>query len=180
MEDWWEFKLAKELATWNIAGSFTWIWWLRPIWFWIPAFTWVWTQDGLSAYDARLQWLRLPVLLGILGLLLLACNEVLLPHPPCRFQKIQELIPSAQYHCIGNGSLPEAGSLMLGGLLGYVIFSPSLKFKIPTFFIVLICMVLSGLASVVLIQAFVSDVLAGWVLGILLTFVVRKVLFRLR
>lgn len=180
MEDWLEFRLAKELAAWDVGGTLPWIWWLQPIWFWMPLFAWVWTQDSLCAPDSRFQWLRLPVLVGILGLVLLLANELLLPHPPCRFQKIQELIPSAHFHCIGNGSLPESGSLMLGGLLGYVIFISPVRNKISTFFLVLVCMVASGFSGIVLLQAFVSDVLAGWVLGILLTFVLRKVLFRLR
>lgn len=180
MEEWWEFRLAMELATWDAGGTLPWIWWLQPIWFWMPVFAWVWTQDAVYNPEPRFHLLRLPVLIGLLGLVLWLANELILPHPPCRFQKIQELIPTAHYHCIGNGSLPEAGSLMLGGLLGYIIFVSPVRNKISAFFIVLACLVLSGFAGIVLLQAFVSDVLAGWVLGILLTFVLRKVLFRLR
>ncbi len=179
MEEWWEFRLALELAPKNWGEIFPLLWWFRSIWFWIPLVGITWLNDFIHS---AFSWYRvsfLPFCLLLLFSIGILLAKLTIPHPPCEFLKIQEIIPHGFYFCEGMGGLPEMNSLLMSGLLGYSILFCSFSGRIWLIGFAAVGMILSGMASILLVQAFVSDVLAGWVLGILLTFVLQKLLRRL-
>lgn len=178
MDEWWEFRLAIQLAPLNLGELFPYLWWFRTIWFWIPLFGTVWVNDYLSKNKTVLGIVGLPAALFTLSVTGNLLSLLTPAHPPCRFLKIQEVIPHGFYFCEGGGGLPEINSLVISGLLGYLLLFCSFPSRNWMIFISLVALFLSGISSVLLVQAFVSDVLSGWVLGILLTFVSQKLLSR--
>jgi hypothetical protein len=179
MEEWWEFRLALDLAPQNWGEIIPLLWWFRSIWFWVPLVGVIWINDFNNSSGSWYRTSFLPFCLMFLFSIGILLAKLTIPHPPCEFLKIQEVIPHGFYFCEGMGGLPEMNSLLMSGLLGYSMLFCSFSGKIWLSGIAAVGMILSGLASILLVQAFVSDVLAGWVLGILLTFVLQKLLRRL-
>lgn len=176
MEEWWEFRLAIQLAPQNWGEVFPFLWWFRTLWFWTPLLIVIWTNDFLEKGESIRGILALPLFILMLTGIGFALSFLTTPHPPCRFLKIQELIPHGFYFCDGYGGLPEINSLILSGTLGYLLVFCSYPYRNWMIIICTFAVLLSGVSSILLVQAFVSDVLSGWVLGILLTFVSQKIL----
>lgn len=176
MEEWWEFRLAIHLAPQNWGEVFPILWWLRNLWFWFPLLAVVWVNDFFGKKKSIFGMFALPLFLLILTGIGFSLSLLTTAHPPCRFLKVQELIPHGFYFCPGLGGLPEINSLILSGTLGYLLLFCSYPYRSGMIIICTFALLLSGISSIILVQAFVSDVLSGWVLGILLTFVSQKIL----
>jgi hypothetical protein len=121
MEEWWEFRLALELAPKNLGEIFPLLWWFRSIWFWVPLIGVIWINDFINASGSWYRTSFLPFCLVFLLSIGSLLAKLTIPHPPCDFLKIQELIPHGFYFCEGMGGLPEINSLLMSGLLGYSI-----------------------------------------------------------
>jgi hypothetical protein len=180
MEEWWEFKLALFLAPLDLGSVFPLLWWFRTIWFWSPVLSAFWILEW-GFQDLSLKRILLyPGWILFLLLLVQLISGLSIPHPPCQFLKIQEVMAHGHYFCPAEGGLPETHSFLLSGSLAFFWHSGFVMAQKSLRLLLLIPLFLSTIASVLLVQAFVSDILTGLVLGILLTFVVRNLRKRAR
>lgn len=174
MEAWWEFKLALFLAPLDLGETLPILWWIRPIWVWIPLLSAWWTLEQLQDQRSIYAIFRFPLWMMLLLGFSWALSRLTIPHPPCQFLKIQEVMVPGHYFCVSYGGLPEINCFLLAGGVAYFWDNPLFQNQQGLRVLLAIPVFLSGIASILLVQAFFSDVLTGMVLGILLTFVVRK------
>lgn len=175
MELWWEIQVSLALAVLKAGTDFHILWWLRPFWTFVPLFIFYWAYDAISS-DLRspgYKLLPLSMLAGGAGAGLLSAG--LSQISPCMLPEIQRISGLPPEFCFRDGRLPDIHASLWAIWISFSIIHSSRIQKIFSTAWLLIPALLSGISAVLLCQSFISDILSGWVWGILSTFVVQYI-----
>jgi len=170
METWWEYELAVFIASMQWGEKISILWYLASVWFWTPLFTWF-SFRIIPESATYLPFFPLPVILILSGLSAYILSITLQQKSPCQLDPILQITGPIGQNCMNSyHSLPNLTSAVWSTCMGFCLFHKK-KIQYIEVVILVIAFISALLANFLLVQAFFSDLMAGILWGILISFV---------
>jgi|GEM_PF-6931085 len=175
MEDWWEYSLVYQIAQSGIADNWQILWYFASVWFWVPLFisALVYLKVSGLHYFSIALYAMIPMLAFSTAALL---AYVFGQKGPADYEEIRLLSNSVRMLYSGSeGSIPYPAAALWASIC--VLCFPTAQNRFHSTILIFLmgtAAVVSLLAGFLTLQFFISDVLAGIVWGITITFASRN------
>jgi hypothetical protein len=175
MEDWWEYSLVYQVAQSGIADRWQILWHFASVWFWVPLFisALVYLKVSGQHYFSIILYVMIPILAFSTAAVF---AYVFSQKGPADYEEIRLLSNNLRIlNSDSEGSLPYPAAAFWASVCVLCFRTQQSRFHSKILIILMsTAAVISLMSGFFTLQFFISDVLAGIVWGITITFATRN------